>query len=146
MLAARPARNPLRSRTITCALSGRPPTTFVSSVKQAVAECHVVPLDTTILDCPDGSAIFAKPGDGRFRHQNGLRQMHGRDVDLGLLADVESIRYPVVGNRYPALLVDAITFRLDTGDFPPDALTGTRAQDDLCRLADLDLAALLSSI
>ena len=52
---------------------------------------HALP-QAPVLDRPDRPAILTKPDDRRFRHQQGLRELHRRDVDLGLLAKMEVSR------------------------------------------------------
>ena len=101
-----------------------------------------MPLQAAVLDRPDRSVIFCKPDDGRFRNQQRLRQPRRGDVNLGLLAEIKGFRHLFISDLDPPLLVDAIAFGLDAGNLAAQALAGMRAQDDVGRLADPDLAGL----
>ena len=64
--------------------------------------------------------------------------MHGRDVDLGLFAQIEIVRQSIERDLHPALFVDAVALRLDPGNPPLKPLVREGAQHDLGRLPDLN--------
>ena len=113
---------------------------FIAPVEQPVSERHRALLQAPILDRPHRPAVFAKPDDRRFRHQQRLREPHRGDVDLGLLAKMEVSRQLIERDLDPALFVDAIAFGLDAGNLPAIPLARLRSQHDFGRLADFDLA------
>jgi hypothetical protein len=68
--------------------------------------------------------------------------MDGHDVDLGLLAKVKIVRQAIERDLDPALPVDSVAFRLDSGNQPLKPLGRQRSQNDLDRFADADLPGL----
>ena len=64
-----------------------------------MSERHLVLLQVPILDRPNRSAVFAEPDDRRFRNQQGLREPHRGDVDLGLLAKMKVSRQFIERDR-----------------------------------------------
>ena len=98
---------------------------ILAAIEQPVAERYFAQLKMPILDGPHRSMILGEPDDGDLRHQQGLRQLHRRDVDLGLFAEIEIIRYAVECDLNSAFFVHAIAFGLDPGNLPAIALAKT---------------------
>ena len=142
ILAARPTRSPLRQLRDHHGLVRHAAGDFIASVEQPMPERHVALLEVPVLDRPNRSAILGEPDDRRFRNQQGLRQPHRGDVDLGLLAEIGIGRDLVESDLDPPLFVDAIAFGLDARDLPGNPLAGLRSQHDFGRLTDVDFAGL----
>ena len=91
---------------------------FITAVQQPVSsECHRALPQAPVLDRPHRPAVFTKPNDRRFRHQQRLCEPHRGYVDLAA-AKVEVSRQLIELNRDSALFIDAIVFRLDAGNLP----------------------------
>ena len=95
-------------------------------------------LQVSILDGPHRSLIFSETYNRRLWNQKRVRQMHGRDVDLGLFAQIEVVRQSIERDLHPALFVDAVALRLDPGNPPLKPLVREGPQHDLGRLPDLN--------
>ena len=119
---------------------------LVASVEQPVSERHFALLQVPVLDGPDRSSTLAEPFDRGFRDQQGLRELHGPDVDLRLFAEVEAVGYAVERDLYPTFFIDAIAFRFDPGNLSLKSLLGRDRRTNSTGSPTWISPALLSSI
>ncbi len=104
-----------------------------------MTERHLALLQSTVFHGPHSSMIFAQAADRRFRDQQSLRQPDGCNVDFSLLAETGIGWDLVKRDLNPSLFIDTVALGLNACDPPLQALVWMGSQNDLGRLADLDL-------
>ena len=107
-----------------------------------MSERDLALLQAPLLDGPDGSSVAAKSLNRRFRDELGLQESPRRDIDLGLLAKVKIVRQVIERDLDPALLVNSVAFRFNSGNPAMKSLGRYGSQDDLGGFANPDFAGL----